>query len=77
MVPVALNKEKNLLSLPIHGGALMHQTSYNGSAMLLHNQGPGPRSHYPPENQDRFDQWAHDAFPLFVTIWNRNGGAAA
>ena len=26
MFPVALDKEKNLLSLPIHGGALMHQT---------------------------------------------------
>ena len=33
MVPVALDKDKNLLSLPIHGGALMHQTSYNGSAI--------------------------------------------
>ena len=45
MVPVALDKEKNLLSLPIHGGALMHQTSYNGSAIATELPGVTP-----PEN---------------------------
>ena len=73
MLPVALDKSKNLLSLTIDG-ALMHPTSYNGSAnaqLLMNNH-----ASIPPENQDRFDQWAHDVFPLFVTIWSRNGGAA-
>ena len=40
MLPVALGNEKNLLSLPIHGGALMHQTSYNGSAIAIWSHSP-------------------------------------
>ena len=70
MFPVALDKEKNLLSFPIHGGALM-QPHTTETQLLPNNQ-----ESLPPENRDRFDQWAHDAFPLFVTIWSRNGGAA-